>query len=56
MTKNNFGSLSEMDSRWKGDKHKPRKVMTTKLPSGRSPGVYALYCKVKNGKVVSVDR
>ena len=56
MKKNSSSSLSEMDPRWKGDKHKPRKVMTTKLPSGRSPGVYALYCKVVNGKVVNVDR
>ena len=56
MKKNSLSSLSEMDPRWKGEKHKPREVMTTKIPSGRSRGVYALYCKVVNGKVVNVER
>ena len=49
---NSSNSLSEMDPSWEGGKRKPREVMTTKLPAGRSPGVWAYYCKVVNGKVV----
>jgi len=50
---NSSSSLSKVHEHWKGKPHKPREVMTTKLPSGRSRGVCAYYCKQdENGRMV----
>ena len=52
MKKDSSSCLSKVHEHWKGKPHKPREVMTTKLPSGRSRGVYAGYVKFVNGKAV----
>jgi len=49
---NNSNSSSEMHPHWKGERHKPRGVMTTSPDYRRSRGVRAYYAKVVNGKVV----
>ena len=56
MKKNSSSSSSEMHPHWKGERHKPREVMTTSPDYRRSRGVRAYYCKVINGKVVPDER
>ena len=50
---NNSNSSSKPHPHWKGERHKPRGVMTISPDYRRSRGVRAYYCKVVNGKVVN---